>query len=146
MWVREKCMKIKFWVQKYFFLYLKKAFKKILGPKQFWVRKKMLGLKNFWVQKKFEFENYFWSNKISGLKTLGKCQQGICCLDKCHHNSWHLLNMVPTSYLKSLVKIESVTTEIFLLWTNVTRTNVACDSWLTESGWYIECLCKISVS
>ena len=30
---------------------------------------------------------------------LDKCCQGICCLDKCHHDSWHLVNMVPRSYL-----------------------------------------------
>ena len=32
--------------------------------------------------------------------------------------------MVPETY-QSLVKIRSVTGEIFLIWTNVTRTNVA---------------------
>ena len=32
--------------------------------------------------------------------------------------------VVPGTYLKSLVKIESVTAEIFLIWTNVVRTNV----------------------
>ena len=33
--------------------------------------------------------------------------------------------IVPGTYLESLVKIESVTAEIFLIWTNVPRTNVA---------------------
>ena len=33
--------------------------------------------------------------------------------------------MVPGTYLKNLVKIGSVTAEMFLIWTNVTRTNVA---------------------
>ena len=47
-----------------------------------------------------------------------------CCLNKCHSDSRHLLNMVPETY-QSLVKIRSVTGEIFLIWTNVTRTNVA---------------------
>ena len=31
----------------------------------------------------------------------------------------------PRTYLSSLVKIGSVTAEIFLIWTNVSRTNVA---------------------
>ena len=33
--------------------------------------------------------------------------------------------MVPGTYLESLVKIGSVTAEIFLIWTNVARTNIA---------------------
>ena len=33
--------------------------------------------------------------------------------------------MSPGTYIKSLVKIESVTAEIFLIWTDVARTNVA---------------------
>ena len=111
----------KLWAQRKILTW-KKMFKKILGPKQFWVRKE------------FEFEHLFGSNKISGLKEvlsenilvhknldpqksgskkfgqnrtsnswdiayLDKCHQGICCLDKCHHNSWHLLNIVPRPYL-----------------------------------------------
>ena len=43
----------------------------------------------------------------------------------CHPDSWHLLKMVPGTYLKSLVKVRYKTTEIFLIWTNVARTNVA---------------------
>ena len=54
-----------------------------------------------------------------------KCCQGICCLDKCHHDGWHQLEMVPGTYILSLVKIRSGTAEIFLIWTNVARTNVA---------------------
>ena len=33
--------------------------------------------------------------------------------------------MFPGTYLQSLIKIGSVTVEIFLIWTNVARTNVA---------------------
>ena len=33
--------------------------------------------------------------------------------------------MVPGTYLESLVKIGSVTAEIFLIWTNVARKNIA---------------------
>ena len=47
-----------------------------------------------------------------------------CCLGKCHHDSWHLLKMVPQTYLYCLVKIWSVTAEIFLIWTNVPRTHM----------------------
>ena len=45
--------------------------------------------------------------------------------DKCQPDSWHLLKMVPGTYLKSLVKVRYITAEIFLIWTNVVRTNVA---------------------
>ena len=54
-----------------------------------------------------------------------KCRQVTYCLDKFHHDSWHLLQMVPESWLWSLVKIGFVTAEILLIWTNVARTNVA---------------------
>ena len=37
----------------------------------------------------------------------------------------NLLEMVPGAYLKTFVKIMSVTAELFLIWTNVARTNVA---------------------
>ena len=36
-----------------------------------------------------------------------------------------LKKVVPGTYLKNLVKIESVTAELFLIWTNVVRTNDA---------------------
>ena len=41
------------------------------------------------------------------------CQEK-CCLDKCHHDSWDVLRMVPGTYVKSFVKIGSVTAEILL--------------------------------
>ena len=37
----------------------------------------------------------------------------------------NLLEMVPGTYLRTFVKIMSVTAELFLIWTNVTWTNVA---------------------
>ena len=36
--------------------------------------------------------------------------------------------IVPGTYLESLVKIESVTAEIFLIWRNATRTNVGWEN------------------
>ena len=36
-----------------------------------------------------------------------------------------MFKIVPGTYLYSLVKIGSVKAELFLIWTNVTRTNVA---------------------
>ena len=34
------------------------------------------------------------------ITNMDKCCQDKCCLDKCHHDSWHLLKMVPESWLK----------------------------------------------
>ena len=56
---------------------------------------------------------------------MDKCHKDKGCLDKCHHVMWNLLKMVQGTYLYSLVKIGSVTAEIFLIWTNVAVTNVA---------------------
>ena len=42
-----------------------------------------------------------------------------------------LKKLVPEAFLKSLVKIEPVTAEILLIWTNVARTNVA---WTNVTG------------
>ena len=136
-----------FWTKTFFrpkaFFHTQNVFQNLF--QKIWGLKKIVGLRQFWVRRKFEFEIFFGSNKISGLKTLGpnkilclekvlsknilvhknydskkigskkfgqnwtsnswdiaymdKCHQGICCQDKCHHNSWHLLNMVQRSYL-----------------------------------------------
>ena len=51
---------------------------------------------------------------------------GSLTVARCYHDIWHLLKMVQGKYIWSFVKIGSVTAEIFLMWTNVTRTNVAC--------------------
>ena len=56
---------------------------------------------------------------------MDKCRKDKCCLDKCHSDTWNLLKIVQGTYLYSLVKSESVTAEIFLIWINVARTNVA---------------------
>ena len=61
-----------------------------------------------------------WARNSKDIVNMDKC-----CLVKYHHNSWHLSNIVPETYLYSLVKIESVTAEIFPIWTNVARTNLA---------------------
>ena len=45
-------------------------------------------------------------------------------MDKCHRDSWDLLKMVSGISPYSFVKIKLVTAEIFLIWTNVARTNV----------------------
>ena len=37
--------------------------------------------------------------KKLGTKSFVKCRQGICCLDKCHNDRWHLVIRVPRSYL-----------------------------------------------
>ena len=52
-------------------------------------------------------------------------RQDLYCLDKCrHHNSLNLIKIVSGTYIQNLVKIKLVTTEIFLICTNVARTNV----------------------
>ena len=95
--------------------------KTILGSKKNWVQKK-LGPKICLVKKSL-VQNSF-SNSWDIAKN-DKSLQVTCCLDKFHHDSWHLLQIVPKSWLWSLVKIGSVTAEILLIWTNVARTNVA---------------------
>ena len=45
-----------------------------------------------------------------------------------------MFQKVPGTYLKSLVKIGSVTAEIFLIWTNVARTNVAWTNVIVTVG------------
>ena len=47
--------------------------------------------------------------------------------------------MVPGAYLQSLVKIRSVTAEIFLIWTNVARTNVTWTNVTLTVGICSEC-------
>ena len=56
-----------------------------------------MGPKKFWIERKFDPENV-GSKKIKACKKMGQ---------------------------KSLVKIRSLTAEIFLIWTDVARTNVA---------------------
>ena len=59
----------------------------------------------------------FGQNRVSNswdIPDMDKCRHDKCCLDKCHCDSWNLFKMVPGTYLKSLVKIRSVTAEILL--------------------------------
>ena len=81
-------------------------FKKILYQNIFYVRKilcpKNLDPKTSWVKK------YWVQKQLFG-----------------HRDSWYLLKRVPGTYLQNLVKIGSVSAEIFLMWTNVARTNIA---------------------
>ena len=48
-----------------------------------------------------------------------------CCMDKCCMVKWYWVACQQSRMVKNLVKIWSVTAEIFLIWTNVTLTNVA---------------------
>ena len=73
---------------------------KNLGPQNCWVRKKILS------EKHFGSEKHFVSKKILGPKfflgqitNVDKYCQDISCLDKCHHESWHLLKIGPGTYL-----------------------------------------------
>ena len=64
----------------------------------------------------------FHQNRVSNswdIPDMDKCRLDKCCLDKCHRDSWDVLRMVPQTYVQSLVKIGSVTAEIFPIWTNV---------------------------
>ena len=62
---------------------------KKFGPKYFFLTR----LPKIWSKK-------FGQNQVrnsSDIADTDKCCQDICCLDKCHHGSWHLLKMVPGS-------------------------------------------------
>ena len=70
----------------------------------------------------------FGQNRVSNswdIPDMDKCCQDECCVDNCQRDSCNLFKMVPGTFLSSLVNIGPVTVEIFLIWTNVTRTNVA---------------------
>ena len=70
----------------------------------------------------------FGHNTVSDswdIADMDKCHQDICCLDKCHLESWHLLKIVPGTLPLKFVKIWSVTDDLLLSWTNVTRKYVA---------------------
>ena len=99
---------------------------KMLGPKKFWVCKifcvqKKFGFKEIWSKNILAHKNYepqkigskkFGQNQTSnswdiadmdkrcqGIRFQDKYRQDICCLDKCLQDSWHLLKMVPGTYL-----------------------------------------------
>ena len=100
-----------FWVQK--IVDLKKCWalrKLLIKKKRFLVWKnfvtKKVWSKNILVHKNYDSQKIgskkFGQNRTSNswdIAYMDKCHQGICCQDKCHHNSWHLLNMVQRSYL-----------------------------------------------
>ena len=56
---------------------------------------------------------------------MDKCHQDKYFLDKCWFCSWNLFKMVPGTYLSNYLKIRSASAKIFLIWTNVARTNIA---------------------
>ena len=72
---------------------LKKSSNKF-GPNKILCVEKVLS-KNIWSKK---FDQNRTSNSWD-IAFMDKCHQGICCQDKCHHSSWHLLNMVQRYYL-----------------------------------------------
>ena len=94
--------------------------KKNLCQKNFWVQTN-LGQTKFWAKKYFG-QNNILVKKIGCPKILiekvlsklgqkqlryscmDKCRQDKCCLDKCcldkcHRDNWHLLKMVPKTYI-----------------------------------------------
>ena len=133
-WSKKFGWKI-FLVQKHFspnfFGPIKFKVKKSFSTKNFWFNK--IGCKKFWPKIILDLKK-FGSKLILGLKKIGskkifgqekfgqnwfsniwdfaymdKCRQVKWCLNKFHHDTWHLLKMVPESWLWSLVKIGSVT-------------------------------------
>ena len=97
--------------------------KKMLLQKHFmsrkcWVKKinipKSFGPQKCWVQK----------NLADIPNNMNKCRKDKLCLYKYHCDSWYIFKMVPGTYFYSSVKFMSVTAEIFLIWTNVARTNI----------------------
>ena len=92
-----------------------------LGAKKFWPKiildlkkfgsKLILGLKKIGSKKIFGQEKFGqnWFSNIWDFADMDKCRQVKWCLNKFHHDTWHLLKMVPESWLWSLVKIGSVT-------------------------------------
>ena len=82
------------------------------------------------------------NNGSATAKILLLCTNLARHLAKCPYNGWHLLKMVKETYLSSLVNIGSVTGEIFLIWTNVNRTNIAWTNVTVTVGIYSRCFQK----
>ena len=80
-----------------------------------------MGTKKIWLKNKGQKSLVSISSDIADTD---KSYQDKCCLDKFHLDDWHLLKMVSITYLLSFAKIVPVTAEIFLIWTNIARTNV----------------------
>ena len=74
-----------------------------LNTKIFFQTQNFLPLKIFRPQILQNFDQKFgqnWTSKKLRYCIYEQMSPGhICCLDKCHHNSRHLLNMAPRSYL-----------------------------------------------
>ena len=98
------------------------------------------GPRKLWHPKIGSVQN--WISNSCDIPDMDKCCLGKCCMDKYYSDSWNLFKIVPRTYFSSLVKIGSVTAEIFLIWTNVARTNFAltnitvtvglCERWSKE--------------
>ena len=96
MLIKKNLCQKKCWVQKY------------LGQTKFWA-KKYFGPNNTLVKKIRVPKNLDQKSLVKiGSKTAEIFLYGHmdkCCLDKCHRDSWHLLKMVPKTYIEGLVKI-----------------------------------------
>ena len=75
-----------------------------------------------------------WVSSSWDITYMDKCRQDKCWLDKCYFNSWNLFKIVTRIYLSSFVKIGSVTAYIFLIWTNVAKTNVSWTNVILTAG------------
>ena len=63
--------------------------------------KKIVGLRQFWVRRKFEFEIFFGSDEISGLKTLGP--KKMCVLKKFSPRKfWSTKIMTPKNWVQKV--------------------------------------------
>ena len=94
-----------------------------MGTKKIWLKNK--GPKKSLAQKKSRPPKVGSKSLVSissDIADTDKSYQDKCCQEKFH--DWHLLKMVSITYLLSFAKIVPVTAEIFLIWTNIARTNV----------------------
>ena len=107
--------------------------KKVFGSKKVW--SKIRGCTKLSPQEKFGSKAFGqnWGSNNCDITDMDKCHQDICCLYKCHLESWHLLKFV-TGTLPSLVKIGSIAAEIMLIWTNVARTYIAWTNFIIMVG------------
>ena len=123
---------------------------KNFNPKIFWVQKccvkklvERIRSKKCWVKEIVGPEN-FWSKKMLGSKKF--CQKNLLvekdlgikehlspkkyCPDKSHRGNWNLFKRVPGTHLSSLVKMCSVTADVFL-------TLSLCGGWVVEQSHFI---------
>ena len=108
-----------------FFLSIKKVDQKQFSPKKICWLKKMLTQNSFGPKPFFEPKNFLFQNNL-GPENFGSKQfLGQKNLDQKTLGSKKFRSTNSRPPKNYLVKIGSVTAETFLIWTNVTRTNVA---------------------